>query len=311
MLERGMLELAPPLPGRLQKAFGYLWRWYRETSPEQARRRRAWLEALVAWIVRIEARRRGIRFPERTTGGWWWTWRWRLDLLAGWYEFSSLAWCRRLIQPGMLVLDVGAHIGYYSWHFSRWVRPGGRVIAFEPFPENYDLLLQNLRSQGCENVRAEALAITESPGEARLFIAPGNSNHSLSEGFVESQGSLLVAATSIDAYFSEGTPRPLGFMKMDIEGAEPRALQGMADTVSRHEPPAMLVELNLRALRAAGSHPSSLAAILDELGYRPFVIQPAGSLLPLAEPYPEETCNLLCLRASQPAAVRLMRLGAS
>ena len=61
-----------------------------------------------------------------------------------WFEWESLVWVRRLVRPGMTVLDLGAHIGYYTRIFSRWSVPSGTVLAFEPNPENLEVLRRNL-----------------------------------------------------------------------------------------------------------------------------------------------------------------------
>jgi len=74
--------------------------------------------------VRVLRRVRSLEFPSRGTGGWWWLWRWKFEFLMNWFEWQSLGWARRLIRPGMTVLDLGAHVGYYSRFLSRLVGPG-------------------------------------------------------------------------------------------------------------------------------------------------------------------------------------------
>ena len=75
---------------------------------------------------------------------------WRLALMTGSHERASRALFAEIVTPGMTVVDVGAHIGYYTTQFARLVGPEGRVIAFEPHPGNFELLAHNLAR--CRNV---------------------------------------------------------------------------------------------------------------------------------------------------------------
>lgn len=124
-----------------------------------------------------------------------------------------------LPKPGDTVFDIGAHCGVSTYHFSKLVGREGRVIAFEPDPLNYSLLLRNIARHALENVTPLKIAVAGSRGTATFHcegtIGSGLSRHSsrASVGTVETVDTITLA----DAFEEWGSP---AFCKIDIEGAE-------------------------------------------------------------------------------------------
>lgn len=257
---------------------------------------RGLVERSVAAAVVAGCRLTGKTFPETATGGWWWTWRWRFEVLAGWNEIESVVWCRRLIRPGMRVLDVGAHIGYYTSLFSRLVGEKGAVYAFEPHPENFAVLTRNARRG---NVRRFNLAVGDRSGHVTLHLSPGSSNHSLMPGYTESRGTLQVECAVLDDLFAAGELPPVDFVKIDVEGGELAALNGMERLLAASPRAALLVELNPRALECGGTSAEGLLERLRGLGFDPRIVLPDGGLAPTEGKDWSgfaEAVNLLCQR---------------
>ncbi len=74
----------------------------------------------------------------------------RLELILGSYEEDTVAFMRQIVKPGMTVVDVGAHVGYYTRLFSKLVNGTGQVISFEPHPKTFNVLRRN--TAGLANV---------------------------------------------------------------------------------------------------------------------------------------------------------------
>src|ERR1041384_712741 len=159
-----------------------------------------WYERLIRFLAIVLAGVTGFRFPERKTGGWWWIWRWRFEVLMGWYGMECADLCRRFIKPGSAVLDIGGHIGLYSRLFSRLVGPDGRVLVFEANPENVAVLRHNLKGKQYRNIEIIWSAVSSSDGVAPLHLSPGHSNHSLFPGYTETTAIVEVPTISIDSY---------------------------------------------------------------------------------------------------------------
>lgn len=167
--------------------------------------------------------------------------RWRLDgggkvlrVLNGTYESEQTRIAVELVRPGSTVLDIGAHIGYYTLLFSRLAGPDGRVVAFEPSPRNLPVLRWHVARNGCANVRVEALAVSAETGTARFTASTGSGTGRLAES-----GTLEVRTIRLDEFVGAGGPMP-DVMKIDVEGAELAVLRG-AEGVLRDARPAILL----------------------------------------------------------------------
>jgi len=84
------------------------------------------------------------------------------------------------LKAGDVVLDVGAHIGSFSIKASRLVGREELVVAVEPEIENYRMLAENIRINGLGNVVPLLMALSDIPGQAKLYLAAGTVAHSLS-----------------------------------------------------------------------------------------------------------------------------------
>ena len=288
--------------GRAPRSTGIGYRIYRRALGRYNRMSsgmvRSLFEKLIQFAVIILSRWKGVRFPSRQVGGWWWVWRWRFEFLLRWNEVQSVAACRRFIREGMTVVDVGAHIGYYTRLFSELVGPSGRVLAFEPEPENFALLRQNLRGAKYKNVEMFNCALADRGGTMSLHLSSGHSNHSLIKGYTESAGSTKVDVVTMDAFLDQHGIDRVDFVKIDVEGAEPLVLAGMQKTLARCPDLAMLVEFNRTALQSGGASPEAFARSLSESSFSLQATLPDGRWGDIPSEMSDEVVNLLCLRNS-------------
>ena len=182
---------------------------------------------------------------------------------------------RDAVRPGTTVLDVGANIGFFTVMFSKWTIDGVRLIAIEPESSNVDALKRSIVRNKCQNVEIIHAAAAESEGNLFLSLNLTNpADHRLGEDGVP------ITAVTIDGLMrSKGWPI-VSFIKMDIQGAEPRALAGASETISRFHP-TIFMEVDDEALQAAGFSANELIDSLRCLGYRMYSSAKAGIGLPL------------------------------
>lgn len=248
-------------------------------------------EYAIDMLAFVVAKFRGVRFPEQRVGGWWWTGRWRFEFAMGWLEPESVSWTRRSVKPGMTVLDIGAHIGFYTRLLSELVGPAGRVLAFEPHPANVEFLQHNTRR--CSNVEIYPFAVGDTDGTLDLHVSAGHSNHSLVDGFTETIESISVRGVRLDSFLAPLGTDEIGFVKIDVEGAEPLAIAGMQKTLEANPGLAMLTEFNPAALEKGGTAPDEFLRNLEERG---FEVREVGSDGPLSRiPDNQTVVNLICL----------------
>ncbi len=161
------------------------------------------------------------------------------------FEPYSVSVYRAAIRPGDTVVDVGANVGFFTTLFSRLVQPNGRVLAFEPDPENLKLLRSNVEALGEKsNVTIVATAVGSEVGTAKFSLdeATGATGHlggtSTLGGMLYGDGKLRVLETPVETI--DGVVQRMGLeptvIKLDIEGGEFDALRGATMTIEAHHP---------------------------------------------------------------------------
>jgi hypothetical protein len=108
-------------------------------------------------------------------GAWWLAEHGELDhkLMNGGFENTEMRFVEKLLRPGMVVLDIGAHHGLYSLLCSKAIGRKGRVVAIEASPRECARLARHLRINKCANVHVESCAVDSEAGFADLFVVDG------------------------------------------------------------------------------------------------------------------------------------------
>jgi FkbM family methyltransferase len=198
-------------------------------------------------------------------------------------ESRERRFLRRRVEPGMVVFDVGANIGFYTTFFSRLAGSAGRVHAFEPDPLSFQILRE--RTARLPNVVATQAAAADRPGRLTLYCNRFNrADNRLSalDGHIPAEPVEVPALTLDDYCEAHGVGR-VDAVKIDVQGAEVAALAGFRRTLARTPPRWLLIELAPELLTAAGSSPEALWQILDELGLEPSSIEAGGTVAPIAD----------------------------
>jgi len=190
------------------------------------------------------------------------------------YERQQTRLFKGILGPGMVVLDIGANIGYYSLIAARIVGPAGTVYAFEPEPRNHELLVKNINLNGYSNVTPIQKAVSNKHGKVRLFIDRVNLGaHSFSRDNNEKNaGSIEVEATTVDDFLGGlSQDNEVDLIRMDVEGAEGLVIEGANHTL-RNSNVKLMMEFSPRQLRNVGTDPQRLLRDLRDQGFRPRVV---------------------------------------
>jgi FkbM family methyltransferase len=143
------------------------------------------------------------------------------------------------LRPGDVFYDLGANVGFLSLIGARLVGEGGQVVAFEPVPTTAALLRRNASLNGFDHVDVVEAAVGARAGRARLVLEEASQMAHLSTvpGMAEAgtTSEIDVEVLTLDAHLDDGASPP-DVIKIDVEGAEIDALQGMARTISAHHP---------------------------------------------------------------------------
>lgn len=172
-----------------------------------------------------------------------------------------------IVRPGMTVLDVGGNLGLYTLLLARLVGPAGKVITFEPDPDVFALLRQNLDLNHCANVEAHNLALGRTRSRLRLRRLILNSgDNTLGQG----GSGLFRREVDVEVVsFDEFRPglRP-DLVKVDVQGWELDVLRGMERTLAAEPAPQLYLEYWPAGFRRAGYTAPELVTFLRGLGYR-------------------------------------------
>jgi FkbM family methyltransferase len=203
---------------------------------------------------------------------------------AGTYEPNELWWFLSALQAGGTVLDVGANIGLYTVAAALRVGPSGKVIACEASPRETARLRDNLVLNRLENVQVIEGAASDRSGVGTLEMAheveSGHNTLGSRRYAVPTAGTVEVALEPLDAVLTRLAVERVDAIKLDVEGHEVRALNGLTHTLSRYQPK-ILLELDDDLLRRQGASAEQVRAFLGGLGYRLFRFAHEGALEPL------------------------------
>jgi FkbM family methyltransferase len=181
----------------------------------------------------------------------------RLAILLHEPESTRAFW--DAIAPGMIVVDGGANMGGYSLLASRRAGAEGRVFAFEPDPNNFARLVKQVGH--LTNAEPVQKAIAAASGESLLFLDSFHAGHTLVDGRVGERG-ISVGVTSLDDFVRDHSLPGIDVVKLDIEGAELLALDGMQRLLRSERRPVILCEVHPPIT------PEEFISKLDAFGYR-------------------------------------------
>ena len=209
---------------------------------------------------------------------------WELDLnegidfaiyLQGRFELETLRVCRSIVQPGFVVLDIGANIGSHTLPFAQMVRPAGRVYSFEPTDYAFRKQLRNLSlnlelSRRVNAIQAMLVARrTQGKPETIPSSWPLNREsatklHPIHLGrFNTLEGA---AVLRLDDWAAQEQPPKVDFVKIDVDGFEIDVIEGAGETLSRYRP-VMMMEFAPYIFSERGRSFKELLDALLGLGY--------------------------------------------
>lgn len=213
----------------------------------------------------------------------------------------------REIKMGNVVVDIGAHIGYYTLLFARLVGDRGKVYAFEPEPSNFNLLKQNIEINGYKNVALIQKAVSNENGITRLYLSEINTGAATIIGTENDSQYIEIETTTLDDFLMN-SEEEIDFIKIDIEGAESRAIEGMTSLLSRCEDLNIITEFNPILIEKSGIEPKEYLNLLSSYGFTFYDIDELHNKLEptnisgILQKYCYEKkgfTNLLCLKNPQ------------
>lgn len=172
----------------------------------------------------------------------------------GTYEAGTLNVIKALLRPGDCFCDVGSNIGLMSLVASIQVGSSGKVIAFEPQPETYCVLAENIRLNRCTNVLTINEAIGAESGTATIY---SNVSRTASASLIRPNDEITsVRETTMESladFIRRNGIAQIRMIKVDVEGWELEVLKGAQKLLEGHDAPALCVEYSHLHTNQGGS----------------------------------------------------------
>jgi FkbM family methyltransferase len=226
-------------------------------------------------------------------------------LLHGEWEPETSRVLLDILRPGMTFVDVGANMGYFTCLAALAVRAdgaSGQVWAFEPDPDSYEFLADNVALNWLfEGVHLERKGVFSRAASLTLYkrekyvgnTSLGEVNDNDLARIMDRQTRHEVEVVSLDDYF---LPRgqPIDLVKIDVEGAEPHVIEGMSGLLRAQPQMRLMMEWSpgqitgtmkldpgpmLRSLKAYGFRASFIGQRLEPVAFDAFDSLPHGMVL--------------------------------
>lgn len=214
------------------------------------------------WRARIDLRVGGVRrrfraFDYRTRG--------KLLRLGG--ERKQLEGFLAMIEPGDVVWDVGSNMGLYSLFASHFAGTIGTICAFEPEPLAFKRLKINCKLNSATNITPVRVALSDQVGGAVIY----SSNRDLGKSTLRQSELIttpsLIEVTTGEHIVAQGVAPAPNVLKLDVEGAEYGALNGMRSLLADNRCRFALIEVHPDDLARFGHSAEKVRALLEECGF--------------------------------------------
>jgi len=199
------------------------------------------------------------------------------------YEKTETRFFLRTLRPGMIFLDIGANIGYYSALALARVGREGRVIAVEPDPEAFGYLRRTAAANGEGRAILVNKGLADAPAALRLYRNLSNRGDNRFYANDLAGDSIEVEVTRADDLLAGLGVAKVDLIKMDVQGFEGRVISGLERTLQASDALVILSEFWPWGLRQAGSDPLEVLARLQRLGFALHELNHDGSASPLGD----------------------------
>lgn len=178
---------------------------------------------------------------------------------------------RSMLKEGMVVVDVGAAMGFYTLLAAKRIGNSGLCYSFEPDPYCFKTLVKNINVNSWNNVKPFQLALSDRNGKRRMRLFMG---------FTSSKnigGTYIANVVTLDSFLKT---TDIDIVKIDVEGAEYEVLRGMKKILELGKVK-IICEVHPSHLLSLGYSTTDILDILKQYNYSIYLINEDSGLTPV------------------------------
>ncbi|RZJ83096.1 MAG: FkbM family methyltransferase, partial [Chryseobacterium sp.] len=181
-----------------------------------------------------------------------------------------------LIKPGMVILDVGANIGFHTLYFAELTGKSGKVVAFEPIDVNFKALQQNLALNEFPHIMPVNKALGSENSTLHIHIDVNAHNPGAFNLFENGKKNTSINCVRADDFLKESQISKVDFIKVDVEGFELEVFKGLAKTLKQSHP-IIFFEYDVNYQLKSQVDPKEIFYFLSEFAYDFYTIDGYGN----------------------------------
>jgi FkbM family methyltransferase len=189
-------------------------------------------------------------------------------------EISETETVKKIVKPGMCILEIGANVGYYTILMGKLIGKNGKIYAYEPYPRSVDILTRNVELNGLADiVEVRNLAVSTENTVKRLYLGKASNVHSLTNYKTDDSNAdyIEVKTKDIKEILVE-SDRKIDLVRMDIEGHERELFSRLSNDIRLVLPARIFFEIHpLGSIDPDPTFTKPLTNMLD-LGYYPELV---------------------------------------
>jgi len=179
---------------------------------------------------------------------------------------------------GNTIVDVGANIGWHTLEYARLVGSSGKIFAFEPVAENFNLLQKNIHTNNYQNITCTQKAISNQIKQVTIELSTRIGDHRIIEEKSSDRPTINVDAITLDSFFEN--ENKIDFLKIDAEGYDFFVLQGAEQIIQKNPQLVIFIEFNPYLLNLNNVEPKKLVEFLINLGFTLYDVEKPNNVEP-------------------------------
>lgn len=174
--------------------------------------------------------------------------RMMIDRALGIYEYWKTKLFFHLVKQGMTIVDVGVNKGYYSLLFAKLMNDKGRVLSFEPVPENCFWIRQSIEANGYRCIKLHQCALSNEESTATFYLGKKSGFGSLFYSSYRTGEMITVKTRMLDKVLDEEGINDIDLMKIDVEGGDLLVLDGTRKLLQTSQKLKIVMDIDVQTI---------------------------------------------------------------